>query len=239
MTVWVKSRGTREQVEYQKRRVMEIIEKHDGITEFQPLMDTVFVKPVQAELAVERFKSLLGIELYPEWVPRMTELFDVSETPVRGFGVRSHILVGCFSSGVKWAKMGAEKFHEIMRGMNYPDYDDFEWASYGTILRGASVKLQELDVGYDRKSVESCDWRDKYMEEYIKGEAEAGVPPYMMPLSAFAYMTAIMKTLLKKEPLEVVMGPKGAEIYLGVRDITDPDRIMHRHRDLDETETKL
>jgi len=237
--VWADTRGTKEQVEYQKKRTMEIFEKHGGLIDLQPLLEMLFVDPYPVEPVVERFESILGIELCPEWIPRLSHMFDISETPCRGFGVRSHILVGAISSGVKWAKMAGVKFHEIMKEMNYPSYEDFEWASYGTHVRGGSAKAQELDVGFDRKVIESCDWRDKYLEEYIKGMREAGVPPYLPPLSGFAYLTAVMKTLLQTEPLEVVMGPKGAEINQAVRDITDPDRIMHRHRDLDETETKL
>ena len=223
---------------------MEIFGKYGGVTSgiIGPFIEMALVKQVKPELVsdlTKAAKNAIGMEICPEWLPRVGQMFEISELPCRGFGVKSHVLCGCLSSGIKWAQIGSDKFHELMKKMEYPGYEEGEWASYGTMYRGASGKPQELDVGYDRKNVESCDWRDKYLEEFLKGMGEAGVPPYIMPLSAFAYLTAIFKTLLKEEPLEVVMGPKGAEIQQGIRDITDPDRIMHRHRDLDTVEAKL
>jgi len=231
--VWCDTRGTKEQVKYQKRRALEIFAKHGGIGELTPLAETIFLKPAHPEL-VARLLPLLGIKIEKEWVPRLAEMFDISETPCRGFGVKSHSLVGAVSAGVKVGKEAGDAFHAIMKRMDYPEYKDAEWSSYGTLVRGGASKCSELDVGFDRKDVESCDWRDKYFDEFITG---AMFPPYIWVVVSH-YLVSRMKVLLKREPLEISFGPTGMDIWLKLKDIVDPDRTMHRPRHLDAFEVK-
>ena len=226
--VWIDMEGTVEQVEYQKKRVREILESHGADITLSPILQLMFNKPTREKEAVRYIKNALGIDVPEHWLSRAAEMFDVSEFPCRGFGVGGQTLVGTFSQGVANCTKVSDIFHDLMKRENYPGYGEGMWASYGTIFRGSTAKIQELDVHFDRLDPEYCDARERFTATFMRETAEKGVL-LCTPLGS------MMSFLLVGRILSLKIG----KVWFGLRNLLDPNGVMHKHRIYDKLGVKI
>jgi FAD/FMN-containing dehydrogenase len=217
--VWVDIEGTEAQVEYQRRRVDDIFEEHDADRTLNDLLDLMFNEPVMAKEACAGVRNVMDVYIPEHWVKRLSKMMRVSETPAKAHGVGGNLLVGTHSAGIRDCQRAWRVFDRLMRDTEFPGYEEGWWSSYGTMFRGGTAKIQELDVHFDRLDPASCDRRDEFVEMFLQACIDEGVPTYMH-FAAFGYLAA---------PPSMVLGDKGAEMWLKLRALLDPNRIMHRH----------